>query len=93
MAKIVANAADLRGAISTVSASVGSAEAMFASVERKLQSALAAARTESERARIARELSAFQQKAKVALTQIRGNAQRTNAAFSQRLSLVSEKRG
>ena len=93
MARIVANASELRGAISTVTESVGSAEAMFASVERKMLDALATARTESEKARIERELAAFQQKAMTALAQIRGNAQRTNAAFSQRLTLVTEKRG
>jgi len=93
MTRIVANASELRSAISTVAESVGSAEAMFMSVERKIQNALATARTESEKARVEHELAAFQQKARTALAQIRGNAQRTNAAFSQRLSLVTEKRG
>ena len=93
MARIVANASELRGAISTVTESVGSAEAMFASVERKMQNALATARTEYEKARIERELAAFRQKASTALAQIRDNARLTNVAFSRRLSLVTEKRG
>ena len=91
MAKIVANADELRSAISSVSQSVGNSEAVFASVEAKMQMAMRMARTDAEKARIAKELAAFQ--AKVALTQIRGNAERTNAAFSRRLSLVAGKRG
>ena len=93
MAKIVANADELRSAISSVSQSVGNSEAMFASVEAKMQVAMRMARTDAEKARIAKEIVAFQTKAKVALAQIRGNAERTNAAFSRRLSLVAGKRG
>ena len=93
MQKIVANAVELQTAISTVSQSVISAQSMFASVEAKMQCALEAARTEAEKTRIAKELAAFRIKAKTGLAQIRDNAQRTNAAFSRRLSLVSEKRG
>ena len=93
MGRIVANAAELRSAISVVAESTGQAEATFAAVERKLQSALSAAKSEAEQARIARELEAFRQKAQAALKQIGVNARRTNEAFSKRLSLVTEKRG
>lgn len=93
MGRIIANAAELRSAISVVSESTGRAEATFAAVERKLQEALASAKSEAEQARIARELEAFRQKAETALKQIEANARRTNEAFSKRLSLVTEKRG
>ncbi len=93
MARIVVNADELRSAMASVSQSVGNSEAMFASVKAKMQMAMRMARTDAEKARIAKELAAFQMKAKVALVQIRGNAERTNAAFSRRLSLVAGKRG
>ena len=93
MDKIVANGIDLRNAIVQVVSSVNNAELMFSSVERKIHDALSAARTDSEKIRIKKELSDFQQKAKAAITQIRSNAQRTKTAFEQRLFLVMERRG
>ena len=93
MGRIIANASELRSAISVVAESSGRAEATFAAVERNLQNALSAATSEAEQARIARELEVFRQKAQAALKQIGANARRTNEAFSKRLSLVMEKRG
>jgi len=93
MGRIIANAAELRSAISVVAESSERAEATFAAVERKLQSALSATKSEAEQARIAHELETFRQKAQAALKQIAANAKRTNEAFSKRLSLVAEKRG
>jgi len=93
MDRIVANAAELRTAISAVQASVGQAKAMFDSATKKLEDGIAAARSPAERERLAKELETFTQKANAAMAQIKGNAARTSSAFARRLGLVSGKRG